>query len=509
MTKGTVKLQEEKDMREPGTVKTKTPETEIKNEVQSLERTGAKGRKKKLGRKGIVLLMLTAMLISLWQAPLNSEAASVSGKWIKESRGWWFKFPDGTYAKNEYINGYWLNSKGWYEEEWNGSWKHNAKGWWFQAGSWYPKNRWLRINRKDYYFNAQGYMVTNQWIGRYYVDKTGAWTKTRSSSSPIVTPQTTQLATPVYPSGSAAANWGALKVSGTNLCSSSGAKVQLKGVSTFGIIWDEGRYNINQDAFSTLKTDWGANLIRLAVYTQEYGGYCNDNDSVDTSTLDTTIANAVSYATKLGMYIIIDWHILNDGNPNTYITRAKQFFANMSYKYSNYDNVLYEIYNEPNGSTTWSDVKSYADTIIPIIRENDDDAIIIVGTPTWSQDVDQVAANPVAQSKNVMYTLHFYAATHKDAIRKKLTDALAQGTPVFITEFSTCESSGNGSVDYTSAAAWKTLINNNNISYAGWSLCNKAESSAIIKNSCSKHSGWTDSDLTETGLWLKNLIKGN
>jgi endoglucanase len=122
--------------------------------------------------------------------------------------------------------------------------------------------------------------------------------------------------------------------------------------------------------------------------------------------------------------------------------------------------------------------------------------------------VDLVASNPVKQKKNVMYVLHFYATTHGDYLRNKLNTALAAGTPVFVSEFSICAADGNGSIDYNSAAAWKKLINSNKISYMGWSLSNKNETSAIIKNSCTKHSGWTDSDLTETGKYLKKWIQG-
>ena len=456
-----------------------------------------------------ILLMALCILIPAFFLLDGNDASAASGEWVSDAKGWHYRYADGSYAKSEYIDGYWLNWKGNYEKKWNGTWKKSAKGWWFRAGSWYPLEQWLKIDGKSYYFDSEGYLVTNRWIGKYYVDGQGVWTKTRSSSAPLVKPKTTQLKKPSYPQGSPAALWGALQVKGTQLCSAKGEAVQLKGVSTFGIIWDEGRYNINQDAFATLKNDWGANLIRIAVYTEEYGGYCNGSDQVSTETLNKTIADAVSYATNLGMYVIIDWHILRDGNPNQHISEAKQFFADMSYQYANYDNVLYEICNEPNGGVTWNEIKKYADTIIPIIRENDGDAVILTGTPTWSQDVDQVAANPVSDKTNVMYVLHFYASTHKDWIRNKLKTAIAAGTPVFITEFSICAADGNGSIDYQSAAEWKQLIRNDNLSYAGWSLSNKNETSALIKNSSSKHSGWTEGDLSETGVWLRNLIRGN
>ncbi len=463
--------------------------------------------KKRTGTGMRALLLLSALMVMLWVLPFRSEAAakSAAGTWKKDSGGWYYVFRDKSgKAKSEYIKGRWVNAKGYWEKKWDGTWKKNSRGWWFQAGSWYPKKKWVTIDRKTYYFGADGYMVTDRWIGRRYVNKKGVWTKTRAKA--IVQPNTTQLKAPSYPAGSAAKKWGALQVKGTKLCSSAGKQVQLKGVSTFGIIWSEGKENINQQAFQTLK-NWGSNAVRLAVYTEEYGGYCVDWDDVKTSTLNSTIADAVSYATKLGMYVIIDWHILQDGNPNTHIKEAKQFFADMSYQYGKYSNVIYEICNEPNG-TDWSNVKSYADTIIPIIRENDSDAVILVGTPTWSQDVDLVAENPVKKSKNVMYVLHFYASTHGDSIRNKLTTALKNGTPVFVSEFSICAADGNGTIDYTSAAAWKKLINKNKISYIGWSLSNKNETSALIKNTCTKHKGWTNSDLTDTGKYLKKWIQG-
>ena len=309
--------------------------------------------------------------------------------------------------------------------------------------------------------------------------------------------------TPPKPDGkSPFATHGKLSVSGTNLVDKNGSKFQLKGVSTHGLQWFP-QY-VNENTFKTLRDNWGANVVRLAMYTGE-GGYCSGGNKTN---IENTISTGVDAATKLGMYVIIDWHILSDGNPNTYINDAKTFFGKISKKYAKNGNVIYEICNEPNGGTSWEDIKKYADTIIPVIRANDKDAIILVGTPTWSQNVDQVAANPVANKKNVMYTLHFYAGTHKDDLRNKLKNAINSGTPVFISEFSICDASGNGGIDKNSAEAWKSLIKSYNLSYCGWSLCNKNETSALIKPGCDKLSGWSTDELSETGKWLRNLISG-
>lgn len=295
---------------------------------------------------------------------------------------------------------------------------------------------------------------------------------------------------------------GALSVSGTNIVDANGNAVQLKGASTHGLAWFP-QY-VNRDAFRTLRDTWGANVVRLAMYTQEYGGYCSGGDR---NNLKTLINNGVNYANELGMYAIIDWHILSDGNPNTHKSDAIEFFTEMASKYSGYDNVIYEICNEPNGGVSWdNDIKPYAVDVINAIRQYDGDAIIIVGTPTWSQDVETAAKNPITGQKNIMYSLHFYAATHKDNIRTKMKYALDSNLPIFVTEFSICDASGNGGLDYGSAQEWFDLINRYNVSYVGWNLSNKGESSAFINPSCNKTADWTDEDLSESAKWLKNKM---
>lgn len=298
-------------------------------------------------------------------------------------------------------------------------------------------------------------------------------------------------------------NHGKLSVKGTDLVDKDGNKYQLKGVSTHGIAWFPDY--VNKDAFKTFRDDWGANLIRLAMYTDENGGYCTDGDK---EKLKNLIDTGVQSATELGMYVIIDWHILHDLNPQVYKEEAKKFFEEMTTKYKDYDNIIYEICNEPNGGTSWADVKSYAEEVIPIIRKNDPDAIIIVGTPNWSQDVDIAAQDPLDYD-NVMYAIHFYAATHTDGIRNKATTALSSGLPIFVSEFSICDASGNGAIDYNQADLWFDLIEEYNLSYAAWNVSNKDETSSLIKSSCSKTSGWTDDELSETGIWLKKQISGN
>lgn len=333
-------------------------------------------------------------------------------------------------------------------------------------------------------------------------------TSVQSAPQPEEKPKgTEQTATPQTPAETTklsvrpAEPVGRLHVEGTQLVNENGAPVQLRGVSTHGLSWYP-EY-VNREAFATLRDDWNANVVRLAMYTAEYGGYCSGGDR---DKLKSLIDEGVNYATSLGMYVIIDWHILSDNNPQTNKSDAIAFFKEMSAKYADYDNVIYEICNEPHWVNWNNDIRPYANEVISAIRENDKNAVILVGTNTWSQDVDDVIGNRV-DDDNVMYVLHFYAATHKGDLRSKLINARNAGIPIFVSECSICDASGNGGIDYASADEWLNLMNENNISFIAWSLSNKAETSALIRSDCNKYSGWEESDLTDTGKWFRNAIR--
>lgn len=293
---------------------------------------------------------------------------------------------------------------------------------------------------------------------------------------------------------------GRLKVKGSQLVSETGEPVQLRGVSTHGLAWFPDY--VNQTFFRELRESWGANVVRLALYTAESGGFCTDGDQAKLMQL---IDDGVSYATAADMYVIVDWHVLNENSPLVYKDQAIEFFKTVSAKYASNNNVIYEICNEPNGSATWADVKEYANEVIPVIRSNDSDAVILVGTPTWSQDVDQAAADPL-EYDNIMYTLHFYAATHKDDLRTKLMSAHEAGLPIFVSEFGICDASGNGQIDYESANAWIELLDSYNMSYVCWNLSNKDEASALFTSSCTKISGFSETDLSAEGTWLMGVL---
>jgi len=292
--------------------------------------------------------------------------------------------------------------------------------------------------------------------------------------------------------------YGKLSVTGSRLTDSAQNPVQLRGLSSHGLAWFP-EY-VNAPFMQQMKTDWGCNVFRLAMYTASHGGYCTGSEE-ERQNLKDTIHRAVGIAEELGMYIIIDWHILTDSNPLLYKEEAVAFFGDMARQYGDKDHIIYEICNEPNGRTSWSHIREYADLVIPAIREHSD-AVILVGTPMWAQAIEKPTAEPLDEYSNIMYTYHYYAATHGANDRKKLVAACQQGLPIFISEFGICGNSGDGAVDEKEADNWLRILDQYGISYVMWNVSNKAESAAIINNSCQKTEGFLVDDLSPAGQWF-------
>ncbi|MGE9751919.1 cellulase family glycosylhydrolase [Bacillus inaquosorum] len=292
---------------------------------------------------------------------------------------------------------------------------------------------------------------------------------------------------------------GQLSIKGTQLVNRDGKAVQLKGISSHGLQWF-GDF-VNKESLKWLRDDWGITVFRAAMYTAD-GGY------IDNPSVKNKVKEAVEAAKELGVYVIIDWHILNDGNPNQNKEKAKEFFEEMSSLYGNTPNVIYEIANEPNGDVNWKrDIKPYAEEVISVIRKHDPDNLIIVGTGTWSQDVND-AADDQLKDANVMYALHFYAGTHGQFLRDKANYALSKGAPIFVTEWGTSDASGNGGVFLDHSREWLNYLNSKNISWVNWNLSDKQESSSALKPGASKTGGWPLSDLSASGTFVRENILG-
>ena len=206
------------------------------------------------------------------------------------------------------------------------------------------------------------------------------------------------------------------------------------------------------------------------------------------------------------MYVIIDWHILSDGNPLTNLDSAKDFFTEMAQLYQDTPNVIYEICNEPNRVSWAGEVRPYAEEIVAAIRAIDEQAIILIGSPTWSQDLHLAAANPLP-GHNLMYTCHFYAGTHGAELRQRIDEALNNGLPIFISEWGVSRADGSGGVFLQEASEWLNFLHQRSLSWCAWSLCDKAETSAVLRPGTSPNQTWSDNDLTEAGLFIFSHIQ--
>ena len=310
--------------------------------------------------------------------------------------------------------------------------------------------------------------------------------------------------------------YGQLQVIGTNLCDASGTPVQLKGMSLHGLNF-VGNF-ITPASFKTLAEDWGCSVIRLPLYTESdcYIAYPDQYYKVLCDGIDTCIAQ--------GVYVIVDWHILSDGNPMTYLPESLDLFTKISEKYGSTPNVLYEICNEPNSghtgnpdqAITWAgDVKPYAEQVVAAIRANDPDNIIIIGNPDWSKQVDVAAADPVAGT-NLMYTVHFYAGSHGQELRDKMDAAMALGVAIFVTEWGTTDSSGGGSLYLNESDTWLDYLDTHMISWCNWSIGSSiAEKSNALKMASSiltplqkNDAHWPDKFITASGLYVRSKLLG-
>ncbi|MBR1797149.1 MAG: glycoside hydrolase family 5 protein [Clostridiales bacterium] len=311
---------------------------------------------------------------------------------------------------------------------------------------------------------------------------------------------------------------GQLRVEGTQLVNENGDPIQLKGMSSCGL---HATYNFFTDNVAdTLIQDWGCTVIRLAMTTRGY-------DNGYTYNPDTFFEDMCRYLDVLidhGVYVIVDWHILYDGDPTEYQDEAVDFFSRISAIYGEYPNVIYEVCNEPNGvryddpdaEVDWDNViKPYAETVIAAIRENDPDNIIIVGTPNWSRDVDVASLNPI-DGDNIMYTLHFYAGSHGQDLRDQAQTALDNGLPIFCTEWGTSYDSGNGGVFYEQTYEWIEFMDSNNISWCNWSIGSSVgETSNALRLYANRftieqklYGHWPDEMLSPSGLFVRALILG-
>ncbi|MBI1343631.1 MAG: cellulase family glycosylhydrolase [Terrimonas sp.] len=287
---------------------------------------------------------------------------------------------------------------------------------------------------------------------------------------------------------------GKLKVDGTRLKDASGNDLVLRGMS-FGWHCFWPRF-YNSGTVQWLYTDWGCNIVRAAMGVEPREGYLEKPEWSKEK-----VRFVVDAAIRQGIYVIIDWH-----SHNIQLQEAKKFFAEMSAAYKDYPNIIYEIFNEPD-QESWKDVKAYSIEIIKTIREHDPDNIILVGSPHWDQDLQIVADDPIKGFSNIMYTLHFYAATHHQGLRDRGDYALKKNIPLFISESAGMEATGDGPINDEEWMKWINWAEKNKISWITWSVSDKDETCSVLQTTASENGNWTEKDLKESGRKTRELIR--
>ena len=296
--------------------------------------------------------------------------------------------------------------------------------------------------------------------------------------------------------------YGQLSVEDGQLVDEDGNEARLIGVSSLNLSWYPEF--VTADSIESLRNNFGINVIRLSNYTSDYNGYCvGGSDNQDR--LKDIIDEAVQAAIDNDMYVIIDWHNLNDSDPNEYKSEAIQFFGEMVRKYKNCDNVIYEICGDPNGDTSWEDISDYAEEVIPVIRNVDKEALILVGTPDYCSDLSGVIKSPLDYD-NIMYTYHFYAGSDSDQAREDLEEALDAELPIFISQFDLVEEDGDGKVDEDEASQWFALMKEKNLSACAWHLTNKSQGAALIDEDCDSLIDIEYDDLSEQGKYIYDYL---
>lgn len=288
---------------------------------------------------------------------------------------------------------------------------------------------------------------------------------------------------------------GKLSVKGTFIVNEKGEPVVLRGVSYGWHNWWPRFYT--QESVKWLADDWKCTVVRAAMGVGPQGSY---NDKKEWS--KEKISAVVDGAIASGIYVIIDWH-----SHEIHTQEAVAFFAEMAAKYGKYPNVIYEVFNEP-VKQSWADVKNYSVEVIKAIREKDPDNIILVGSPHWDQDIHLVADAPITGFSNLMYTVHFYAATHKKELRDKSEYALKKGIPVFVSECAGMKADGNSAIDYQSWNEWIDWMEANKISWVTWSVADKNETCSMLKTSAGDSGNWKEEDLKESGIKTREKLRG-
>ncbi len=297
-----------------------------------------------------------------------------------------------------------------------------------------------------------------------------------------------------------------LYVEGTKLMAEgSDEPVVMRGVSiSWHNFWpsaiaEKSYYRAN--VVNQLVQDWGADVVRAAIGADALG-WSNPGYIIEKEYSLERLYEVIDAAVANGVYVIVDWH-----SHILHMEEATEFFTAVATKYADCPNVIYELYNEPI-TDSWADLKAYAESLIETITSiSTVEPVILMGSPHWDQDIHLPAADPITTYKNVMYTMHFYAATHKQELIDRCDAAVKAGLPIFISECGICEATGDGVMDHESWENWNRWALANDVSIVTWSMSEKDETCSMMVPGTDPLAKWTDDQIKPWGkivrAWLQ------
>jgi len=307
------------------------------------------------------------------------------------------------------------------------------------------------------------------------------------------------LRAPSYKAGPVAMH-GQLSTVGSKIVGQHGKAVSLAGPSFFwsNTGWGQEPF-YNAGAVQSFAKEWNAGIVRVALGAEGDGSLLYD-PAGNMARAETVIQAAIAN----NIYVVVDFH---SHQAERNIAQAQDTFRYLARKYGHIPHIIYEIYNEPTNEQDWSRViKPYSELMINTIREIDPDNLIIVGTQTWSQDVDKAALDPIAGHGNLVYALHFYAGTHKGSLRTRAQNAINVGLPVIVSEWGMVDYTGDGPIDRASTEEWLSFIKRNQLSHMIWAASSKEEGASMFTPAAPKTGGWRAEHLTPTGHYAKEII---
>lgn len=355
---------------------------------------------------------------------------------------------------------------------------------------------------------------------------------------------------------------GALTVQGSKLVDRNGEEVVMNGMHLFVNAYNELQTDhlpfTSYEELKWLRDDWGINCIRLALIPVIY---LNDSPIVQAQKMQT-MYTMIENANRVGIYVLLDWHGYEEGpteeyersDPRIYQKEAEEFFDHFSEKYASYENIFYELYNEPasgkgyptfDWTVTWNDkvrmeyvqgymdyweqiLKPYSERLIEIIRANDPDAIVVANTPSADQHPEVAAVSPI-DAENIMYAAHPWSdGDMQNLTTHGLRRSIEYGNIcIFATETGFYPDEAGGfelaglPKTYENAVYWlhshqerylANVIEKNNINYIYflllWNSNDDYRSSfKADRMTYDQGSGWSDDQLTFTGEYMRHWFR--